>query len=74
MNYKNEANKYLQSKYIKSPIYSEKELKERIGVNLSELRHLWVFSAKNCFKEAVNELIHNDVKIDFEKANQIKKG
>ena len=74
MNYKNEVNKYLQAKYIKSPIYSEKELKERIGVNLSELRHLWIFSAKNCFKEAVNELIHNDVKIDFEKANQIKEG
>ena len=74
MNLQRQANFYLGDKYIKSPIYSEKELKERIGVNLSELRHLWVFSAKNCFKEAVNELIHNDVKIDFKKTNQIKEG
>ncbi len=72
MNLKNEVNKYLEAKYIKSPIYSEKELRELIGVNLSQLRHLWLFSSKNHFKEAVEKLIHNGVKIDFEKANEIK--
>ena len=72
MNLKNEANRYLEAKYIKSHIYSDKALKELIGVNLSELRHLWLFSSKNNFKEAVEKLIHNGVKIDFEKANKVK--
>ena len=72
MNYKNQVNRYLEAKFIKTPIYSDKELRELIGVNLSELRHLWLFSSKNHFKEAVEKLIHNGVKIDFEKANEIK--
>jgi len=74
MNYKNQVNRYLEAKFIKTPIYSNKELRELIGVNLSELRHLWLFSSKNHFKEAVEKLIHNDVKIDFEKANEVKEG
>ena len=72
MNYAKEVNYYLGVNFFKAPIYSNEELKKIIGVNLSELRHLWLFSSKNHFKEAVEKLIHNDVKIDFEKANKIK--
>ncbi|GAB6045468.1 hypothetical protein JCM11957_10660 [Caminibacter profundus] len=70
MNYKQIANRYLDAEIIKKPIYSEEQLKNTIGVNLSELRHLWIFSSQNNFKKAVENLIHNDVKIDFKSANQ----
>ena len=72
MNYTRTANFYLGERYIKSPVFSNQELKDLIGVNLAELRHLWVFSSRNHFKEAVKNLIHNDVKIDFKTANRIK--
>ena len=74
MNYAKEVNYYLGVNFFKAPIYSNEELKKIIGVNLSELRHLWLFSSKNHFKEAVEKLIHNGVKIDFEKANRVKEG
>ena len=73
MNYKNQVNRYLEAKFIKTPIYSDKELRKLIGVNLSELRHLWLFSSKNHFKKAVEKLIHNGVKIDFKKANKTRR-
>ena len=73
MNYKNQVNRYLEAKFIKAPIHSNKELRELIGVNLSQLRHLYIFSSKNSFKEAVNELINNNVKIDFKKANKTRR-
>jgi len=72
MNYAKEANYYLGAKYLKAPVYSEAQLKAKIGVSLIELKHLWIFSSKNRFKEAVENLIHNDVKIDFKKANKTK--
>ncbi len=74
MNYAKEVNYYLGVNFFKAPIYSNEELKKIIGVNLSELRHLWLFSSKNHFKEVVEKLIHNGVKIDFEKANRVKEG
>ena len=67
-----EANYYLGANFLKAPIYFNEELKKIIGVDLAELRHLWIFSSKNHFKEAVEKLIHNGVKIDFEKANKVK--
>jgi hypothetical protein len=70
MNYQKEVNHYLGVRFIKAPIYSEAEVKEKIGVSLIELRHLWIFSSKNYFKEAVKDLIKNGVKIDFNKANK----
>ena len=72
MNYTRTANFYLGERYIKSPVFSNQELKDLIGVDLAELRHLWVFSSRNHFKEAVESLIHNDVKIDFNEANKFK--
>ena len=72
MNLRKIANRYLGAVVIKQPIYSEAQLKELIGVNLRELRHLWIFSSRNRFNEAVENLIHNDVKIDFKSANQQK--
>ena len=73
MNLQKQVNFYLGVKYIKTPIYSDSEVKKLIGVGISELRHLWVFSSRNRFKEAVDNLIHNGVKIDFNEANKLKK-
>jgi len=68
------ANFYLGAKYLTAPIHSEAELKHKTGVSLSELKHLWIFRSRNNFKSAVKELIHNNVKINFEKANKVKEG
>jgi hypothetical protein len=70
MNYQREVNFYLGEKVIKEPIYSDTQVKNLLGVSLAELKHLWVFSSKNRFKEAVKEFIHSGVKIDFQKANK----
>ena len=72
MNLKLIANRYLGKEVIKQPIHSEQQLKNIIGVNLSELRHLWIFSSRNKFKEAVEKFINKGVKIDFKLANQLK--
>jgi hypothetical protein len=74
MNLQKQVNFYLGVKYIKTPIYSDNEVKKLIGVSMSELRHLWIFSSRNYFKEAVDNLIHNNVKIDFKEANRVRKG
>jgi hypothetical protein len=72
MNYKNQINGYLGVRFLKAPIYSDTEIRAKLGVSLMELKHLWIFSSKNYFKEAVDNLIHNNVKIDFDKANKTK--
>jgi hypothetical protein len=72
MSLKNEINRYLGAKFLKAPIYSDTEIRAKLGVSLMELRHLWIFSSRNRFKEAVDNLIHNNVKIDFDKANKTK--
>jgi hypothetical protein len=72
MNYKKQVNYYLGAEFIKKSIYSDNQIKALTGVSLSKLRHLWIFSSRNCFKEAVDNLIHNDVKIDFKEANKLK--
>jgi hypothetical protein len=72
MNLQKQVNFYLGVKFIKAPVYSDNEVKELIGISVIELRHLWIFSGRNCFKEAVDNLIHNGVKIDFKKANKLK--
>jgi len=74
MNYKKQVNHYLGTEFIKKSIYSDNQIKALTGVNLSQLRHLWIFSSRNRFKEAVDNLIHNDVKIDFKKINGYKEG
>jgi hypothetical protein len=72
MSYKTQINRYLGAKFLKAPIYSDTEIREKLGVGLLELKHLWIFSSRNRFKEAVDNLIHNNVKIDFDKANKTK--
>ncbi|GAX87007.1 hypothetical protein LNAT_P0302 [Lebetimonas natsushimae] len=72
MSLKNEINRYLGAKFLQAPIYSDTEIRAKLGVSLLELKHLWIFSSRNYFKEAVDNLIHNNVKIDFEKANKTK--
>jgi hypothetical protein len=72
MNYKNQINGYLGAKFLKAPIYSDTEIRAKLGVSLLELKHLWIFSSRNRFKEAVDNLIHKGEKIDFNKANQKK--
>jgi len=74
MNYKKQVNHYLGTEFIKKSIYSDNQIKALTGVNLSQLRHLWIFSSRNRFKEAVDNLIHNGVKIDFKKINEYKEG
>jgi len=72
MNYKRRVNYYLGAKFIKKSIYSDNQIKVLIGVSLSKLKHLWIFSSRNRFKEAVDNLIHNGVKIDFKETNKPK--
>jgi hypothetical protein len=72
MNYKRQVNYYLRAEFITGAIYSDNQIKAITGVNLSQLRHLWIFSSRNRFKEAVDNLIHNDMKIDFKEANKLK--
>jgi hypothetical protein len=73
MSYKTQINGYLGAKFLKAPIYSDTEIRAKLGVGLLELKHLWIFSSRNRFKEAVDNLIHNNVKIDFDEANKTKK-
>lgn len=72
MSYKTQINGYLGAKFLKAPIYSDTEIRAKLGVSLMELKHLWIFSSRNRFKEAVDNLIHNNVKIDFDEANKTK--
>jgi hypothetical protein len=72
MSYKNQINGYLGAKFLKAPIYSDTEIRAKLGVSLLELKHLWIFSSKNHFREAVDYLIKRNIKINFKLANSPK--
>jgi len=71
MNISKQVNHYLGVNYFNSPI-SEQTIKEELGISLTELKHLWIFSSKNYFKEAVKDFTEKDIKINFKTANKVK--